>query len=205
MPGGDITVVAGGWSVRNIELSHLAGQVIAVNDSALHLPRVDIVVSMDRLWTEHRWAWLLERAGPTWLRRSAVQNRDERWSGLTIFECDHKATQFVPAVAGDTYQLNGTNSGLCALNLAWWLRPARLFLLGFDFNRGLRGEAHWFPAYDWRPAGTSSRDYQQWAREISATREAFTAAGIEVFNVSPGSAVGGFKKITPAQYRVEFR
>jgi len=205
MPGGDITVVAGGWSVRNIAIDHLCGLVIAVNDSALHLPKVDIVVSMDRLWTEHRWAWLRKRAGPTWLRRSAVQNLTERWLDLKIFVCDHTSTRFVPAVAGDTYQLNGTNSGLCALNLAWSLEPARVFLLGFDLNRDPNGEAHWFAPYDWRPAGTSARDYQQWAREFSASARAFSGAGIEVFNVSPTSAVTAFKKITPAQYRTECR
>jgi len=204
MPCGDITVVAGGWSVRNIELDHLCGLVVAVNDSALHLPRVDIVVSMDRLWSEARWTWLLERAGPTWLRRSAVQNLSERWPGLTIFECDHTSTRFV--TSDDTPQLNGTNSGLCALNLAWSLRPARLFLLGFDMQPDPAGVAHWFAPYSWAPnGGTSSGKYKQWASEISATRKAFTAAGIEVFNVSPSSAVEGFKKITPSQYRAVTR
>jgi len=205
MPGGDITVVAGGWSVRNIDIDQLCGEVIAVNDSAVHLPRVDTVVSMDRLWTEARWKWLLERAGPTWLRRSAVQNIQERWLGLKIFECDHKSIHFVPSTAGTTYQLNGTNSGLCALNLAWSLAPARLFLLGFDFNRSLRGEAHWFEPYVWHPAGTPAANYLQWAREINATHQAFVTAGIDVFNVSPTSAVTAFKRITPAQYRRECR
>jgi hypothetical protein len=56
-------VVAGGWSVSQVDLSRIPGTIIAINDSAIHLPRFDIVVSMDRLWTEHRWAELRRCSG----------------------------------------------------------------------------------------------------------------------------------------------
>jgi len=99
MKGGDVTIVAGGWSVRNVAIDRLCGQVIAVNEAAFHLPKPPaIVVSMDRLWTEHRWEWLTIRAGEAWLRRSAVQNLDvararaEGW--LHVFDCDNTQDVF---------------------------------------------------------------------------------------------------------------
>src|SRR4051812_47563396 len=59
-----ISVVGAGWSVSQIDLSRIPGEIIAINDSAVHLPRFDIVVSMDRLWTEHRYEWMRKMQKP---------------------------------------------------------------------------------------------------------------------------------------------
>lgn len=205
MSGQIITVVAGGWSVRDISIQHLCGQIIAVNDAAVHLPVVDIVVSMDRLWTEHRWRWLCRRAGETWLRRSAVQNLDiqhEVAAGwLHVFECQHESHEFASAHG----HLNGTNSGLCALNLAWQLRPARVYLLGFDMCRSKAGRTSWHPPYSWaQPNGaTSNGKYATWAGQFDDAALRFQSIGCDVWNVSPASAITAFPKMTPAEYRQE--
>lgn len=200
-----MTVVAGGWSVRNLAIDKLCGHVIGVNDAGYHLPRVDTVVSMDRLWAEHRWPWLANRGGATWLRRSAVQNINthraltEGW--LHVFECDHESSEF--AQAAD--RLNGTNSGMCALNLAWLLRPRRCFLLGFDMCRDKHGAATWYPPYQWAaPKGsTTNGKYAQWATQFQHAARMFAAIGCEVWNVSPSSAIRVFPKMSPAQYAQE--
>lgn len=203
MSGGDITIVAGGWSVKNVAIDRLCGLVIGVNDAAYHLPKPpDVAVSMDRLWTEHRWAWLMNRGGETWLRRSAVQNIDtqraleEGW--LHVFDCDH--TQDVFAQRADW--LNGPNSGHCALNLAWHLRPERLFLLGFDMNRDKNGNAHWHPSHKWNPptGATTNGTYRAWAGRLRRASVAFASIGAEVFNVSPSSSIEVFPKMRPADY-----
>lgn len=201
---GHITVVAGGWSVRDVSRAHLCGQIIAVNDAAFNLPTVDVVVSMDRRWTEHRWGWLCRRASATWLRRSAVQNLDcsrEIAAGwLHIFDCDHESTRFsdVPGT------LNGTNSGLVALNLAYQLQPSRLYLLGFDMCRDRAGRASWHAPYSWAPSGaTSNGKYAKWARQFSEAAASFAGIGCDVWNVSPASAITAFAKMTPAEYRRE--
>lgn len=206
MSGGQITIVAGGWSVRDVSLSRLSGQVIGVNDAACNLPVVDIVVSMDRLWAEHRWSWLCRRAGNTWLRRSAVQNIDAaqeiaaRW--LHVFDCDHESTSFsdVPEV------LNGPHSGFCALNLAYQLRPSRLYLLGFDMCRDSRGRASWHAPYSWaQVAGaTSNGKYAAWAKQFGEAAALFASIGCDVWNVSPASAITSFAKMTPREYAQEF-
>jgi hypothetical protein len=202
---GQISIVAGGWSVRDISLDRLCGQIIAVNDAACNLPFVDIVVSMDRLWAEHRWSWLCRRASRTWLRRSAVQNIDAAWETaagwLQIFECDHESTRF----SDEHGRLNGPHSGYCALNLAYQLRPSRLYLLGFDMCRDSSGRASWHPPYSWtqRSGATSNGKYSAWAKQFTEAAARFADIGCDVFNVSPASAITAFEKMTPHEYRRE--
>lgn len=214
MSGGDITVVGGGWSVLNIALDRLCGRVIAVNDSAVLLPRWDYAVSMDRLWAEHRIDQLVIRSTETtppreiWLRRSALQNLTTyvaSWPWVRSFECDHMSSVFSVIVG----RLNGTNSGFCALNLAWQLRPRRVFLLGFDMTRHPHSNrAYWYPPYPWvtAPSGaTTGGKYSKWSKEFRGAAASFRRIGCDVFNVSPTSAIDAFPKITPAQYLKEYR
>lgn len=217
-PRGDITIVAGGWSVRNLELDRLAGVVIAVNDAAIHLPTWQHAVSMDRLWFESRaqavWLKSMEDSpfGEIWIRTNAAQNFPAaklEQPNLTLFKCNHETDEFSPelygpggAGAGPAY-LNGRSSGACALNLAWHLKPLRLFLLGFDMNRGPDGSAYWYKPYPWSTpqGGSSQKKYQTWAAGLELARAAFDEIGTLVYNVSPTSAVQAFQKITPAEYR----
>lgn len=206
----DVTIIGGGWSVLNLPLDCLCGRVIAVNDSAIHAPRWDVAVSMDRLWTEHRLNEVIIRSAEVeprreiWLRRSAVQNlKVDGWPWVHVFECDHETNIF----STKRGTLNGTNSGACAMNLAWQMRPARLFLLGFDMCRGPNGRAYWYPPYTWgnEAGGTSNGKYAKWANQFKAARSAFQRIGCKVFNVSPASAIEDFPKMTPAQYVRECR
>lgn len=195
----DITIVAGGWSVRDIDVSRLPGLVIGVNDSALLLPRCDIALSMDRLWSEARAPALRAQKRRTHLRRSAVKNV-EPWPELTVFECDY-TTGAMSATSGI---LNGGNSGICALNLAYQMRPKRVFLCGFDMSRGPNGEPYWYPPYAWAPGGaTSDQRYAEWAPQFVPAALAFAQARIEVLNVSPSRAIRIFKRITPKQLEIE--
>ncbi len=205
--GGDISIVAGGWSVRDIEIDRLVGFVIGVNESGVLLPRVDAIVSMDRLWTEHRWAKLYEMNCGTWLRRSAVQNlsaieMNAAATWLHVFDCNHETNDF----SEDPTRLNGTNSGSCAMNLAYLLKPRRVFLLGFDMIRSPEGNPYWYPSYAWANpnGGTGNKTYGRWASQFSQAAAAFRAIGTEVFNVSQKSAISAFPKITPKQYAQEF-
>lgn len=202
MRSSDVTIIASGWSVRNVAIDRTCGVVIGVNDAAIRAPRIDRIVSMDRLWTEYRWEGLRELKLPTWLRRSAVQNvpRAEHWPALSVFDCDNESSDF----STDRTRLNGTNSGFCALNLAYQMRPARVFLLGFDMNRDKFGRAYWHDTYPWAAnGGTKQGKYETWAGQFKAAARAFADASIDVFNVSPASAIPVFPKITPAQYMRE--
>jgi hypothetical protein len=205
-PVGVVTVVGGGWSVRRIDLTRLLGTVIAVNDSALWLPRWDHAVSMDRLWSENRVDELREMLDPeptarkVWIRDSAAQNildkLDRPWA--KVFRCDHKTSRF----NGYAGALNGMNSGACALNLAWQLNPARVYLLGFDMNRDKYKRAYWYPPYPWTDSngGINVKKYRNWAQEFDCAQNAFDAIGCEVFNVSPASEIPNFPKISALDY-----
>lgn len=202
----DVTIIGGGWSVRDIDLAKLPGTVIAVNDSARRAPLWHVAVSMDRLWAENRIDFLREHNAArdcpkeVWLRRSAVQNLPEvaalPW--VKVFDNDNTDTKFSP----DESRLNGTNSGACALNLAWRMWPRRVFLLGFDMNRDEAGRAYWYPPYPWTTSGgsTSARKYATWADQFQNAAACFAATGCQVFNVSPRSAINVWPKITPKRF-----
>lgn len=199
-----ISVLAGGWSARDIDRARLPGLVIGVNDSMILAP-CDLGVTMDRLWFENRFAALDKatrhtpeaqaRLNVVYARRAALQNIKARPTWLHPFECDH-TTHELSASRG---RLNGTNSGLCALSLAFQLKPRRVILFGFDMCRSPEGAAYWFPDYEWtKPGGaTSDSKYANWAREFADVAKQFRKAGVEVFNASPHSKVEAFAKVSP--------
>jgi len=191
-----VSILAGGWSARGLDLGRLPGTVIGVNEAAVRAPRIDVGLSMDRLWTEHRWAELKARARPTWLRRGVTRNCEGGWRGLVIFDCDHNSTRFAPGAAG--FQLNGPHSGYCALNLAFQLAPKLVVLFGFDHNHGPGSRAYWHDDYEWRPGGaTTSGKYAAWSRQYADAAAAFEAVGVEVLNASLTSAIGVWPKVDP--------
>lgn len=192
MGDSEISIIGGGWSAGLLDLAQVRGTVIGVNDGAVHAPRVDITVSMDRLWTEWRWPLLKVRAGPTWIRRSAMKNVRGEWDGLRRFECDNESVVF----SDDPDTLNGTNSGFCALNLAYQMRPRRIWLFGFDMSRGPKGEPYFFPPYPWAPGGaTKDGKYKAWAAQFGDARTKFQAAGIDVTLVGAGKAIQTFRRM----------
>ena len=200
MTAKDISIIGGGWSVANVDRARIPGLIIGVNDSAIHT-RCNIVVTMDRLWAEHRWQQLrcgLRIGNPqqVWIRRAAAKNipADEQERGCSLFECSHKSTEF----SEHQGTLNGTNSGMCAFNLAYQMRPERIWLFGFDMNRSPKGEAYWYPPYPWNPHGaTKPGKYQEWAKQFDDAATKCKAAGVQVLNVSPTSSIDTFTKMDP--------
>jgi hypothetical protein len=191
-----ISILGGGHSARHYDRARLPGLVIGVNDAAILAPCA-IAVSMDRLWTEARWTQLESLAVPTFIRRSAIKNVGSRPPWLTIFENDHASVDMTDAAGA----LNGTNSGVCAINLAYQRRPERVILWAFDMNRDERGRAYWFDDYPWaKPGGaTGNARYAAWAAEFAIIARQFDAEGIEVLNASPGSAISAFPKVKPEE------
>lgn len=176
-----IAVIAGGWSASRLDLRKVPGSVIAVNDSALYAPRVDIIVSMDRLWVENRFEQVSRFGKPTYVRRGNLRNVTAPIGEHVLeFDCDHTSTEM-----SDAYlTLNGTNSGMCALNLAYQRRPDRLLLIGFDGGLGPRGEKHWFPDYPWKSGGGSKpRTLERWDAQLAGLMSRCIAAGIETIRI----------------------
>lgn len=192
-----VTLLGGGWSAKALDLNRLPGLVIGVNDAAV-LAKCDVAVSMDRLWTEGRWGNLTRIGKPAYIRDAALKNIKEKPDWLRPFLCDYKSIRF----ADHPDWLNGTNSGGCALNLAYRYHPKRLYLVGFDMNRSPAGEAYWWKPYPWAPGGaTKPGKYNEWSRQFWIAAAAFKKEGIEVLNVSPTSAIDAFRKISFEDFR----
>lgn len=191
-----ISIIAGGRSFLNVDRARIPGTIIGVNDSAFHT-RCDIVVSMDRLWTEHRFEELKKQKKHSWIRKSAIQNCKARWPDLHIFPGDNTSWKM-----SETFDdLHGTNSGMCAFNLAYLCRPKQIFLFGFDMGRVLGENPYWYEHYPWvSPKGsTPDARYAEWAKQWKDASRLCVAAGIEVINVSPESNLRTFKKIRPEE------
>lgn len=211
----DVVVVAGGWSVSQFDKEALnkrltRTQSIGVNDSALLLACRN-ALSMDRLWTEGRWATTkaLFKLDRIWIRKGVVKNMtlpDE------VHQFEH--TGDTVSMATELGKLNGSNSGTCAVNLAYqWCRNSvglegaarasnrKVFLLGFDMQDGPNGEKHWYPNYPWRPNGaTKPGNFQQWAREFWSINECFKQIGVPLINVNFRSAIKDLCQITPEEF-----
>lgn len=193
-----ITVLAGGWSASRVNLKRLPGTVIAVNDAAYYAPKVDIVVSMDRLWTEHRIGWLRNVQKETWLRRSTTKNltSGEADTFIRRYENDHRSTEF----SDDAGTLNGTHSGFCALNLAYQMRPERLYLVGFDMARGPHDEAHWFPQYPWVHGHATGRArLVEWSSQFGQAALQLAGAAIQVYLCESELPIRSFKRLNVKQ------
>lgn len=195
-----LSVIGGGWSFGEVDHRKVPGTVIAVNDTLLHFrSQIGYVVSMDRLWTENRWESMKARCVTAYLRRSSLKKITvgEMWlPWLHTFECDRMSTTF----SNTHTQLNGRNSGACALNLAYTLRPTELYLFGFDMCRDAENKAYWYPGYEWTgkgdKGGTGQRTYEAWATDFAHYAEQFKELGTRVFNVSPSSKITAFERVS---------
>jgi hypothetical protein len=196
----EVTIIGGGWSASRVNLGRARGLVIGVNDAALLAPRVDINFSMDRLWVENRWERLAALQRLTYVRKGTLRNvpdldRVPDW--VKIFDCDVKTA--APSTLLE--QLNGDNSGTCAMNLAYRRRPRRLWLLGLDFARGPGGEPYWYPPYPWAPAGaTKLGRYKDWTRSLQPLVAAFKEIDCRVIAVTTSPAMKMFERWTPERF-----
>lgn len=193
-----LSIVGGGWSFQGVDHKRLPGNVIAVNDAMKYLQcSISYIVSMDRLWTEHRWNDLCNLAKPTFIRRAALKNVNLfRRNWLQPF--DNSLNE--PLMSLDPTVLNGANSGACAINLAFTMRPKELYLFGFDMCRSSKGEVYWHPPYPWakQSGGTGNKRYVEWATSkfLRTAAQQFMDLGTKVLNVSMESKIAVFERVS---------
>lgn len=180
-----VNIIAGGNSVKDMDVTLIKprGFTIGVNTAAIRAP-VDMGLSMDRKWADHYHNEIKDK--PFWLRRHFTT-----WEQLYIFPCDHETDEFseMPGVA------NGKSSGHCALNLAYHIRPEKLFLFGYDFS----GEAYWHGPHPWSKGAETTRVQGDWVKAFAATKKYFDANNIDV-TVVGRSNCDIFKKISFKEY-----
>lgn len=195
-----INIIAGGSSVSQFNMDEVldTGFTIGVNQSSVDFD-VDMAISMDRLFMEGRYK-ILERKGvPTYFRRCAWK-LGYHWDQLELFDGDIK-TEFMT----DRYGiLVGNNSGACAINKAYQLRPKKLFLFGFDMCAP-KGKHHHHKEYEWTPDNVSASKYNYWNKRFKTIYRQLRDNDIEVFNVSPNSAIKEIPKLDWEGYRNELK
>ncbi len=182
-----INIIAAGTSVKEMDVKKICSRAytIGVNGSAIHAP-THIGISMDRRWTEYYLDHI--RGKPFWARKCP-----EKWPELWLFKCDETSDIFseVPGI------LNGKSSGHCALNLAYQMKPKKIYLFGFDYS----AKPYWYPAYPWVKYPTvSSRVVPEWLDSFTIAKRILDAAGTEVTIVGLESKLTQFKKISYKEY-----
>lgn len=90
------------------------------------------------------------------------------------------------------YLVTGSHSGWQALNVAVLAGAKRIILLGFDAREPATDkDGHWFGSH---PTPTPTAAYKAYRLAFSAGAAAVKAAGVEVINCSPNSAIDSFPK-----------
>lgn len=85
----------------------------------------------------------------------------------------------------------GCNSGYQAINLAVLAGAKRVPLIGYDCKVGDGGKMHWFGDH---PVKTPASVFQEMRKKFRTAIEPLHAAGVEVLNCTPGSALDAFAR-----------
>lgn len=220
-PGQTCVLIAGGPSltqeqVATVKAAHVAGAVrcITVNNSYLWAPFSDICYAADAHWHEAHSAGI---AIPELMLRA--QDVRDIWRGFKGEKCtiDHPGAsvkdQRVHVLRNFNYDparkqnkvhgyglsrdlrclVTGRHSGWQAINLAILAGAMTLILLGYDGQAGPRGQSHWHGDHPKRKMPEAA--YDEFKRSFVHGQHALDAAGVQVVNCSPNSAINQFPKI----------
>lgn len=183
-------VIASGPSLSDEQLHRVlvagAGgncRVITVNNTCQRAPWADVHYFGDYMAVKHYMPVLRGQCRGDWW--SASRAAHERF-----------ATHYVkgvprPGFGERVVHLNG-NSGAQAINLAMCFGAMKVLLLGFDMQAGPKGEAHWFGQH---PAHlVQIQLYREWMHHLGKAAPDAAARGVDIVNVTPGSALDCFRR-----------
>jgi len=183
-----VIVAAAGNSMKEMDLKEIRkrGYLIGVKNCAWLL-NADIGISLDRKWaTEYGdklqgKPWLLYRYPGQW-----------SWDGLEQF-----ASTDTDVFSEEKNVLNGNNSGYCAFNLAYQMRPKTVYLFGFDFT----GKPYWYGKYPWKSKVKKEGSYisLDWVPYFKKAKKLCDKANIEVVIVGE-TRITGYPVITFAEF-----
>jgi len=219
--GHTVVIIGGGESLTRdqIELARAAHaadrcRCIAINDAYLWAPWADVGYAADPHWH----GWHTHGVAKPLLGLTADEVR-ERWESFLGQKCSIESGGSA-AIDDDVHLLRnrdypvlgfglsedpralvtGRNSGFQALNLATLAGASPILLLAFDGKPGA-AKSHWHGGH---PQPTPPAAYEQYRRAMSAAENALLRLGIEVINVTPGSAIDSFRKSSlEAEFELE--
>jgi hypothetical protein len=168
-------IVAGGTSVRNVDLELLRGRkVIAVNSSYEAVPFADYLIFGDARWWEVHRAHLVDFKGKIVCGSQSPRDvkllRVRRKSPPMSSEADCLVLQFTTVTA--------------AMDMASKLGCTRIVMLGVDGQVGSDGVIHHHRPHPWKPApGWESKH----RRDIQAMAAPLKQLGVEVVLATPSA------------------
>jgi hypothetical protein len=192
-PGGTVACLASGPSLTAEACDAVRGRVdgiIAVNDAVRLAPWADVLYSSDRLWWPY-YGGVPSFAGRRYGIGAKLGAADPLPGCPAVVVLRHTGVDGLEL--RPTGLRSGKHSGYAAINLAVHAGAARILLLGY--NVGLAGGRQHF--YGDHPRGlnqTTPALYAEFRRLLATLVAPLEAAGVEVLNCTPGTALECFPR-----------
>lgn len=176
-PGETVVCIASGPSLTPADVDSVRGKArtIVINSSYTLAPWADVLYACDgRWWDWHRGApdfrglkFALTKAAAQWgvtvLKNTGTNGLEHHRQGLR----------------------NGRNGGYQAINLAYHFGARRIVLLGYDMQRGPKGQQHWHPDHPTK----IGPDYRRWVTLFASIVPPLAKAGVEIINCTRRTAL----------------
>lgn len=188
-------VVAGGPSAKDVPLAEAKGlaRCIVINEGYRLAPWADALYAADSQW------WQVKRGLPEFrgLKVSQSDQAAKYYGGIKLVTLKRVAELVLEPrgviAAGSNKGGSGANSGFQALNLAAQFGATRILLVGYDMrlDRGV----HWHGLHGAGLRNPTKGGLDRWRQALDLAAPSFAAAGIEVLNCSPVSALTAYPKV----------
>ena len=184
-PGGTVLCVASGPSLTAEDVEYCRTRVdaaVVVNNGYQLAPWATALYAADWLW----WQW--HRGAPSFhgLKYSLTRQAG-CWPGVEVL----RKTGDEGLETDPSGLRTGRNSGYQAMNLAVHLGASRIVLLGYDMQRGPKGESHWHGDH---PNHVNS-PFPIFTRKFETLVGPLSKRGITVVNCSRETALRAFPRM----------
>lgn len=186
-------IIGGGPSARDVDTATLRhGLRIAVNDAASHKP-ADVFFSNDHNYVLNNRERIDAFGIPVHVN---IWDKDRhRFAGWPSVTAWRRRTQDAPsAVPGELSSgpvASAGCSGYVAINLAVQMGARRIVLFGYDFHDPY--------AYFFNADPFPRKHIVDVRRTFTLVAQHYRAAGVQIVNASPGSAIGAFEIMSPRE------
>lgn len=194
---GQVVIIASGESLteeqceaaRQWQMRAPNRYAIAINTSFRRALWADVLYACDGQW----WKTVDPKTGLSYYAEAVSCFGGELWTQDQVVAKEYNL-RYIASRKGNglsrhpAFIFQGNNSGYQAMNLAYLAGVEQITLLGFDCKGG-----HWHG--DHPPPVNARLPHSTWIANFKALAADFRAAGIEVRNASPGSALRCFPQM----------
>jgi hypothetical protein len=190
--GRSAIVVGTGPGAKAVRLERGSHAWIAVNDSWEIAPWADVLYACDKDW------WIRNRGVPDFsgMKVTASPTASRVYS-LNLVRLVARAQVLLgePGRIGCGIDSGGGHSGFQAINLASQFGSRRIGLVGFDMTTA--NGIHWHRR---KMDRTYSERIMRWRTAMDGAAASIARLGIEVVNLTPGSALRNYRFMTVEEF-----